>query len=214
MLRRNFMPRANNTALEKREGRFHSVCMHVAVRVFARVIDGLMKVLLHLVERVRVDLRFIRHNDFDVTAYVCVNDVADGLGLRIASADQAQISIALTNADNHSLVALRTPSASLAAYVGFIYLNGATELFRRYFQHGSANPVTEVPRRFIADSKRALNLAGRHALLGFAEQTACESRTQDTVGLPASEGVLDMCGTYFHPQNLLSVQRGSFLRRS
>src|SRR6266404_1078383 len=38
MLRRDFMPRAHNASFEQRKGRFHGIRMHVAMRVFARVI--------------------------------------------------------------------------------------------------------------------------------------------------------------------------------
>src|SRR6266567_2669979 len=124
MLRRDFMPRAHNAALEQRESRFHGVCVHVTVSILAGMIDSLVKVLLHFVESVRINLGFIRHNDFDVATNVCVDDVADSFGLRIASADQTQISVALPDADDYRLLALRTPPAGFAANIGFIYLNG------------------------------------------------------------------------------------------
>jgi hypothetical protein len=40
------------------------------VGVFPRVINGFVKVLLHLVERPRVDSRFVRHDDFHMAANV------------------------------------------------------------------------------------------------------------------------------------------------
>src|SRR2546427_12248115 len=57
MVRRDFMPRAHNATFEQRKGRFHGVGMNVAMRVLLRVIDSPVKVLLHLVERPRIDGR-------------------------------------------------------------------------------------------------------------------------------------------------------------
>src|SRR6267142_1245189 len=144
MLRRDFMPCSNNAALEQREGRFHSVCVNVAVSVFAGMVDGLVQTLVHPIERVRIDSRFIRHNYFDVTSKVHVHNIADSDSLCILSADQPQVSIALPDADNDLLAALRTPSPGLSANVGFVYLDCAAKFLRRYFQHGSANPMREI----------------------------------------------------------------------
>ena len=170
MLRRDFMPCPNNAALEKREGRFHGVCMHVTMSVFAGMVDGLVEVLLHFVERVRVDLGFIGHNDFDVAADIRVDDIPHSLGLRVLGTDQPQVSVALSDADYYSLVRLWTPSPGLAANVGFIYLDRAAKLFRRYFQHGSANPMCKVPCRLVGHFQHALELVRGHALAGFSNQ--------------------------------------------
>ena len=44
--------------------------------------------------------------------------------------------------------------------------------------------MTEVPSRLVADPKRALNLASRHALFGFAKQAGCkEPLPQRQVGI-------------------------------
>src|ERR1700694_103413 len=164
------MPRAHDAALEKRERRFHSVCMHVAVSVFARVVNGLMEVLLHLVERVRIDSRFIGQNHFDMAANVGVDDFLNSLGLRIPGANQPQVSIALPDADNNRYVAFCAPTAFLARNVGFVYLNRAAKFLRCYFQHGRPDAMAEVPCRLVADSKRALNLAGGATLFGLADR--------------------------------------------
>src|SRR2546429_7568131 len=95
MLRGDFMPRSKDAALEQAEGRFDGIGMYIAMRVFAGMIDSLVKVLLHLVERPRIDGGFIGHNHFDVTPDVRIDDIPNGLRLRILSADQPQISVAL-----------------------------------------------------------------------------------------------------------------------
>ena len=44
--------------------------------------------------------------------------------------------------------------------------------------------MAEIPCRLVADSKRALNLAGGHSLFGFAEQAGCkEPLPQRQVGI-------------------------------
>jgi hypothetical protein len=55
------------------------------------VIDGLVEVLLHLVQRVGVDGRFIGQNNFDVPANVGVDNLSNGCGLCILGANHAQI---------------------------------------------------------------------------------------------------------------------------
>src|SRR6266851_6758957 len=111
MLRRDFMPRPHNAALKQRERRFHSVCVNVAVRVFPRVIDSLVKVLLHLVERPWVDSGFVRHDDLYMAPNVRIDNLAHRLRLCILSTDQPQISVALANANYNLLDALWPPTA-------------------------------------------------------------------------------------------------------
>lgn len=170
MFRGDLMPSAHNAALKKRESRFHGVRVNVAVRVFLGMVDGLVEVLLHLVQRPRVDSRFVGQNNFDVAANVRIDDIPHGLRLRILSPDQTQISIALPDADNDGLVSSWPPLARFAAYVGFVNLDSAAKFLRRYFQHGRPDAVAEVPSRLVADTERALNLTSRHAFLGFTEQ--------------------------------------------
>src|SRR6266404_3648963 len=154
MFRRDFMPRPYNAALKKREGRFHSICVHVTVRVVLGMVNGLVKVLLHLVKRPRIDGRFIRHNHFYVTPNVGVDNLSDGCGLRILGTNHAQIAVALPNADYNRYSALWTPTAFLTRNVGFVNLYCAAEFFGRYFQHRSANSMAEVPSCLVAHSKR------------------------------------------------------------
>src|SRR5947209_5249177 len=163
MLRGDFMPRAHNAALEQREGGFHSVGVNIAMRVLFGVIDSPVQVLLHFIECPRVDLRFIGHNHFYMAANVGVDNLPHGLRLRILSANHPKVAVALPDANYDSLVRLRTPSASLAANVGFVNLDRATKFLWCYFQHGRSDSMAKVPRRLVADSERALNLAGRHA---------------------------------------------------
>ena len=168
------MPCSHDATLEKGECRFHGVCVHVAVRVFPRVIDGLVKILLHLVKRVGIDGRFVSHNDFDVPAHVGVDNLAHGSRLGILGPNQAEIAVALPDADYYGLVGFWTPSPSFAANVGFINLDCSAELGRGHFQHRGSDSVAQIPCRLIANPERALNLAGGYSLFRFAEQGGCK----------------------------------------
>jgi hypothetical protein len=170
MFRRDFMPRAHNAALEQRESGFYSVRMNVAVRVFPRVVNRFVLALLHVVERPRIDSGFVGQNHFHMAANIGVDNLLHGLGLRILSSNQTQIAVALSDANNYLRFVLPTPAALLARNIGFVNLDRAAQLFRRYLQHGRPDTMAEIPRRLVADSERALNLAGGHSLFGFAEQ--------------------------------------------
>ena len=83
------MPRSNDAALEKREGRFHGVCVNVAVSVFLGVVDRVVLVLLNLVERARVDRGFVGHDDFHVAADIGVDDLSNSLRLCVLRPESA-----------------------------------------------------------------------------------------------------------------------------
>src|SRR6266478_2810508 len=170
MFRGDFMPRAYNAALEKRESRFHGVCVHVAMNVLLGVIDRLMDFFLHVIECPRIDSGFVCHNHFHVPADVGIDNLAYRVRSRIGRANQAEIAVALPNADYYGLLASCTPAALLAAHIGLINLYGPAQRLGRYVQHGRADAMAEVPRRFVADSKLALHLIRGHALARLTEQ--------------------------------------------
>ena len=164
------MPRAHNAALEKRESRFHGVCMHVAMNIFPRVIDGFVDFFMHVIERPRIDGRFIGHNHFDMRPDVRIDDFAYRGRPCVTGANKPEIAIALPDADNYLLGILCTPAALFACDIRFVNFDCAAQRFWRYFQHGRTDAMAEIPRRLVADSKLALHLIGRHALARFAEQ--------------------------------------------
>ncbi|SRR6266849_6829363 len=174
MLRRDFMPRSHYAALEQRESRFHRVCVYVAVGILPRVIYSLVKVLLHLVECPWIDGGFIRHNHFYVAPDVSIDNFAYCRGLRILSANHAEIAVALPDANYNRYVALWTPAAFLARNVGFINFDCAAELRRGDFQHRGADSMAQIPSCLVAHSERPLNLTGRHSLFGLAKQVCSE----------------------------------------
>ncbi len=171
MLSVHFMPRSNDTALEQAECGFDGIGVNVAMRIVPCVVDRAVLFPLNLGECPRIDLRFVRHNDFHPRAQVVVDNLADGFGSSVCRMNHAEVAIPLPNADDNLFVRPWTPAALPAAYVGFVNLYRATfNLVRRYVLHGCADAMAQVPRRLIAHSNGALNLAGRHPLFRFAEE--------------------------------------------
>src|SRR5215469_11256976 len=63
--------------------------------------------------------------------------------------------------------------AGLATDESFVYLNlfsAATEFHERTRLHSKANPLQHEPRCFLSNSKSAVNLVRRNAILAIAEQ--------------------------------------------
>jgi len=170
MFRIYFMPRTNNAALEQREGGLDSVGMNVAVGILLRVIDRLVFAAVHVIQRPRIDARFVRHNHFDVAANVRSDNLLHRLGLRIFGANQSEIAIALPDADNDLLGRSWTPTALLAANVGFINLYRAGQRLLISLLHGRSDAMAEIPCRAIRGLEHPLQLERRHPLFGFAEK--------------------------------------------
>lgn len=214
------MPRAHDAALEKRESRFHGVRMHVAVCVLPRMIDGLVKVLLHLVKRPRVDRGFIRHNHFYMAPDIGVDYLAHGRGLRILGANHSQIAIALSDTDYDLFVRTRTPAALLTANISFVNLDNTPKLLFGGFQHGRSDAMAEVPRRFIADLELALHLIRRHTLARLTKQVGrkkplpqrqvgiVEDRSRCRAKLIAASIAVKLV-TFDNARNLVRLARGT-----
>ncbi len=170
MLRADFMPRSNNAALEQGKHRFHGVCVNISRYIFLRVTNGAMLFLLNLVERPRVDRGLIRHNHFYVPANIRPDNLAHRLRACIFGANQSQVSVALPDTDNHLFVRTWTPTALLAANIGFINLYCTAKFLQGDFHHGSADTMAEIPRGLIPCVKRALDLERGHAFLRLAHE--------------------------------------------
>lgn len=178
MLGADFMPRSHNTALQKREGRFHGVCVNVADNVDPVLVPN-RPVPLHAdsPHGVGVSDVLVRDNHVHILADVLTDVLGERRRLGIGSMKESEFAGALADADDNFFV-LPAPAPSLtlnlAADVGLVHLNRSGEFARCSLEHRSADAMAEVPSRFVADSERPLNLAGRHALLGLAKQKRSE----------------------------------------
>src|ERR1019366_4792701 len=127
--------------------------------------------------RFRVSDVVIGDNPVQVDANAIFEVFGKRLGFRILDMVEPKVAATLSNADyNFFLGSMGTASATLhAADVGFVHFDGAVEHWLISGGHCRADSVTEIPCRLIAsDSERALNLASRNSLFGFAKQQDCE----------------------------------------
>lgn len=174
MLRGNFVPSADDAALEQGKGRLNGIGVNVSNDILFGVADGLMELLLVHGEGIGIDLRFIGDDYFHIFANVVCHDLADSLRSGGINVEQSQFAAALADADDYLFVETRKAATGLATNVGFIDLKNAVHHRFLAFDHGRPDAMAEVPSCFVAHADRALNLASRHALLRFAEQVSRE----------------------------------------
>jgi len=174
MLCRDLMPCAHNATFKQREGRFYGVCVNVSVGIVLRVVNRSVEVLLHLVQRPRIDSRFVGNNHFHVASDVCFDNFADGRRLGIFRMNQPEIAVALPNADDNLLFGAVAPLAGLSSNVSLINLNRAAQFFGSGFEHGRPDAVRKVPSGFIGGLEHPAQLIRRHALARLAEQIGGE----------------------------------------
>jgi len=168
------MPRSHNAALEQRESRFYGVGVNVAVGVVLRVVNGSVKILLHLVQRPRVNSRFVRNNHFHVASDVCLDNLAHSRGLCILGMNQPEIAVALPDADDNLLFGAVAPLARLATNISFVNLNRAAQFLRSGFEHGRPDAMGEIPSGFVSGLEHPAQLVRRHALARLTEQVGGE----------------------------------------
>src|SRR5690242_3472637 len=179
MLCGNAMPRSGNTALQERERRFDGVCVNVPHNVDAGAVRDFL---------VCASAFSLSHGRIVRGCIVCKNHVyifrdilADILcecaALRIAGMKEAQVAVALAYTDYHFLVVhSRYTALALvpAADVGHIHFHFSVQHRFIGLRHGVTDAMAEIPCRLVAHSDRALNLAGRHALLRLAKKMRSE----------------------------------------
>jgi hypothetical protein len=172
----DLVPSSHDAALEKRERRFNGVGVDVAHDIdAAAVLDGLVPDSRNVgvFHCKGIGGEVIHEDHVHILANVLADVLGNCSGLYVLSVEHAKLAIALPDADYDFLfrsasgkpVSLGTV-LSLSADVGFIYLDLSVEHGLLRFNHCSANTMAQAPSRLIAsDSERALNLAGRYALL-------------------------------------------------
>ncbi len=155
------VPCPHDAALEKRERGLNRVGVNVSHNVDLALVayclvGAASESGFH--HGLGISAPFVGHNHVNVFADVLADIFCETSRLRIGSMEKAQISATLTDANDDFLVfpyscALTAPFASLC------------------FNHGRSDSMAEIPCCLVAaDSDGALNLASRHAFLGFAEQ--------------------------------------------
>ena len=174
MLGADLVPRSHNSTLKERESRFDSVGMNISDYIDAGTVVNRFVILdASLLHGERVRRKIIGDYHFHVSAHVLADVLCERARLGICGMEEAQITVALANSDYYFFV-LDAIDATFAfvhsAHIGFIYLDRAVEHGLIGLRHCAPDAVAEVPRRLIAHSDRALNLASGHTFLRFAEQ--------------------------------------------
>lgn len=179
MLCADAVPRSSNPALEQREGRLNGVGVDVAHDVHAGTVINFFVIRpLSLAHRGFVRGCVVGENDFHILTDILADVSGERSAFRIVRVEEAEIAVALADADNHFLVVEFSdlPLVAIpAADIGHVHLDFAVEHGLVGLRHCVPDTVAEIPRRLVAsDSERALNLAGRNSLFRFAEEECCD----------------------------------------
>src|SRR5438552_984702 len=122
------MPRAHNTALEQREGRFDAIGTYFPTDIlFCAVIHGF--VLASVLGKIKVvELGLISHDDIYGLVHISSNDVVYDFLIHFMRIDKMQMPATLTDADDWRFLPPLLRIRSLAADIGFVNFDGAREL--------------------------------------------------------------------------------------
>lgn len=168
------VPATTQAALEEGECGFNSIGVSVATDVFLDSVLDHCVLQSHALYDVPVGCQLVSENDVRILADILAHELFERTACDVFRMEQSQFAIALTDTENGALLGSTSAlgeSLTASAYIRFIHLNFAVQHGLVARGHCSADSVAEVPCGFVAsESKGALNLAGRHALFGFADQ--------------------------------------------
>ncbi len=178
MLGANPVPRSHDAALEQGECRFDGVGVNVSHDVHAgTVINFLVVRSLDFPHGRFVRGSVISENHFHILADILADVTCECPAFGIVRMEEAEIAVALADADHYLFVVHASdPAFALvpAADVSNVHLDFAVQHRLIGLRHSVTDAMAEVPRRLVAHSDRALNLAGRHSLFRFAKQVCRE----------------------------------------
>src|SRR5207249_1734769 len=156
MLHTDFVPRADETALEKRKRAFDCVCVDVSADVLAStVIDRLMLRDSGFPHGRRIGLKFVREHDFHfLIVHIFLDVLAERFGAHVAGLEQPKLAAALTDANDDLLVfgaASALAALHFAAYVGLIHFDYARKfgLLAVRGRHSLTDTHTQIPSRLV-----------------------------------------------------------------
>src|SRR6266487_446914 len=166
MLNTHLMIRADDRPLQEAPNAFDAVSVNVSNNPFlSRVINPL--VFCVRIFNSPISGHFIGVDRFRVRSGVVVNKLVQRSLVSVRNNLEANLALSLDCSDCDSLVTLVAAShpANLSANVGFIYFYNSAQKFAVNLAHGCSDAMTEIPRGFVSNSKRALDLQRRHAFL-------------------------------------------------
>lgn len=173
MLRGNLMPSSHDTAFQQRERRLGCIGMDFPVNVnLVLVLDRLMfsSVDSSFDHCLGVSSPLVSNDYVYIGADIFFDIVRQCAALNILSVEETKIAAALADADNYFFALSAKFTGAFPADEGFIHLDCARQhrLFR--LRHRRSNAMTEIPRCFVGNPQRALNLVCADSFTGLAEQ--------------------------------------------
>jgi len=179
MLRADFVPRSHDASLQERERGFNRIGIDISLCVDVELVPNcfMSPVFSEMLRRSLVGLKVIGEQDIYILADVLSDVLFKGSALHIFRMEKSEIAAALTDSNYDFFVVMQRGFSFepiLSADERFIHFNFSAQHGLVDFDHCGADAMAEIPRGFVADSERALNLAGRHALLGFTEKQGSE----------------------------------------
>ncbi len=178
MLGANPVPRSHDAALEKRECGLDCIGVNVSHDVHTRTVSNLSVVCsLGFPHGCIVRGCIIGENDFHILRDILADILRERSAFGVSGMEEAEIAVALADAYHYFFVIHASDTAFTlvpSAHVSNVHLDLAIE--HRFFglRHSVADAMAEIPRRLVAHSDRALNLAGRHSFLCFTEKMCGE----------------------------------------
>src|SRR5579862_741821 len=176
MLCGDAMPCSNDAALQEGKCRFDRIGMDVAVNIDLRLmLDRFMLRGKCCAAKGRgIGVEFVGNDHFNIFAHIVSDILRQSSSLHVLSMEEPQIAATLPDADYDLLVGIAvsglTVGVLLPAQIRFVYFNSTVHHRALCFFHGSTNPMTEIPRCFVADSECALDLIRAHALACLTEK--------------------------------------------
>lgn len=180
VLGRDFVPTSHDATLEQRKRRFDRIRVNVSFDIDAsRMLDGLV-LRPHVAKQRRsgivkgfgVAAGIVRHNHFNRTANMLLNELRQRPAFNVVNVEESQIAAALPDAEHYVFVGTTSalPAALDSADVGFVQFDGAGQWRTFNRRHCEADAMAQVPCGLVAHADGSLELIRRHALAGFAEQ--------------------------------------------
>jgi hypothetical protein len=174
MLCADLMPRSDDPALEKREGRFDRVRVNVAIHVHAVLVFD--RLVLGAVDasfdhRLGIGREFVGEDNLDLSIDVFLDVFGQCAGLCVLRMEESKIAAALTNADHNFFVVIPVLNRTLiTADVGFVHFDfpGERKFFSR--RHSLANAMAEVPGRLVRHADCTFDLKCANSLFGLTHQ--------------------------------------------
>lgn len=169
------MPCSAHASLEQGESIFDGVGVSIAHDIDSLTVsDGLMPRSRYVRPFHCIGIRseIIGKDHLYILADVLFNETSNRCGLHVFGMEQTKLSVALANPDDDFFIGAASTEAALVlpTDIGFVHLKFSVQHRLICLCHGCPDAVAKIPSRLIANTERALNLAGGHSFFSFAQQ--------------------------------------------